>query len=244
MQAPDPPHPTLDGAREPLAPATGATTPVRLRSSCARTTSSARWRTSATSCCGSTPSRRTGSRTCASRSSTSEPTESPPNAGRASWWLTRVPSRDRSTHFYPSRPAPESAGGKSVDNRTDVTMIRRWGSSHEPWRAALDQVRLEREDPSHSRRRRAVARGPATLAWCRVSLPASSRAPRGLAEPRNAVLLAFLPGGPGRVGSRSRPPTSSRAHSHRSDRLNGEWVGRPEDHAVTRVYDLTTRSPL
>ena len=62
----------------PLASATGATTPVRLRSSCARTTSSARWRTSATSRCGSTPSRRTASRTCASRSSTSEPAESPP----------------------------------------------------------------------------------------------------------------------------------------------------------------------
>ena len=50
--------------------ATGATAPVRLRSSWARTTFSARWRTTAASRWGSTPSRRTASRTRWSSDST------------------------------------------------------------------------------------------------------------------------------------------------------------------------------
>ena len=50
---------------------TGATTPVRLRSSWSRTTASAIRRTTPASACGSTPSRRTTSRTCASSRSTS-----------------------------------------------------------------------------------------------------------------------------------------------------------------------------
>lgn len=47
-----------------------ASAPVRLRSSCPRTTSSAIRRTTPASRCGSTPSRRTCSRTCASSRST------------------------------------------------------------------------------------------------------------------------------------------------------------------------------
>ena len=50
---------------------TGATTPLSERSSWSRTTPSAIRRTSLASRCGSTPSRRTWSRTCASRLSTS-----------------------------------------------------------------------------------------------------------------------------------------------------------------------------
>ena len=67
------PKPETRATSSPITPTgsgTGMTTPVRLRSSWARTTSSAIRRTRVMSSCGSTPSRRTTERTCWSRSAT------------------------------------------------------------------------------------------------------------------------------------------------------------------------------
>ncbi len=109
---------------------TGATAPVRLRSSCSRTTPSASRRTTEESRCGSTPSRRTSSRTCRSSSSTSwecasvsvieSPSESgscqEPTSGRAhpapgqgeTCGQGRIPSPSALTWFAsPVRPRPE-----------------------------------------------------------------------------------------------------------------------------------------
>ena len=93
------PNPLTRATSSPTAAATsgtGVTCPVRLRSSCSRTTPSAIRRTSAASRWGSTPSRRTASRTRASRTSTS-------STGSAA----RCPSVDAACVSVMVSPRPE-----------------------------------------------------------------------------------------------------------------------------------------
>ena len=101
---------------------TGATIPVRLRSSCSRTTPSTIRRTNPASRCGSTPSLRTRPRTCRSSCSTS----SPSCAARASVGVIAMggsPENEASWLFpatYVSPGAPQQrasriCGGRRLD---------------------------------------------------------------------------------------------------------------------------------